>query len=303
MPARLDVRHLEMVLALKSERTVAEAARALRVTPSALSHRIREAERRLNVMLYQKQGRNLRPTLAAEILADSAERVLGDLEWAEQLAVATTQGVRHIVRLTVGVYNSYHWLPDFLNWFRAEHPSIDIDIEADAVLYPLENLASDKIDLVISPGITVPQGFERLPLFRDELVAFTAPDHPFVAREFIDPADFRSETNLTYSMVREPGFEWDRFWKGSDVHAARELKIGSVEAISELLKAGLGAAILSRWALKQHLDAGTLQATQLGRNGIDITWNAVTRRSAAEDAPERTVAKALKSWFAETVSE
>ena len=302
MPSRLDIRHLEMVLALKQERTLGEAARALRVTPSALSHRIREAERRLDVLLYQKQGRNLRPTTAAEILADTAERLLPDLERAEQLAVATTIGVRHIVRITVAIYNSYHWLPAFLGRFRDDHPSIEIDVEADAVLYPLENLAADRVDLVLSPGLTVPPGFERRPLFSDELVAFTTPDHPFAEQGFVPPADFQTETNLTYSMVREPGFEWDRFWKDAESHAAREVKIGSVEAISELVKAGLGVAILSRWAMTPHLELGTLSATQLGTQGIDMTWNAVVRRSAAQDAPERTVAQALSDWFRETAN-
>lgn len=287
-----------MVLSLKDQDTLADAARALRVTPSALSHRIREAERRLGVVLYQKQGRNLRPTVAAEILADAAARLLSDLARAERLTVATTGGVRHIVRLTVGTYNSFHWLPEFLNRFRREHPSIDIDIEADAVLNPFENLATERIDIVISQSVVMPAAFDVLPLFNDELVAVTPPDHPFRERDFVVPEDFQAETNLTYSMVRQPGFEYDRFWMLSHVQPAREVKIGSVEAICELVRAGLGVAILSRWALEPQLDAGTLHATRLGRGGLDIGWNAVFRRTSGADSPERVVAEALAAWFA-----
>ena len=294
----LDVRHLEMVLSLKEQGSLADAARALRVTPSALSHRLREAERRLGVMLYQKQGRSLRPTVAAEILADAAQRLLSDLARAEQLTVATTEGVRHIVRLTVGIYNSFHWLPEFLNQFRSEHPSIDIDIEADAVLNPFENLAAKRIDLVISQSVVMPAGFEVMPLFTDELVAVTPAGHPFSERAFVVPEDFQSETNLTYSMIRQPGFEYDRFWMLSQVQPAREVKIGSVEAICELVRAGFGVAILSRWALGPQLDAGKLHATRLGRDGLDIGWSVVLRRTSGENSPERLVAEALAAWFA-----
>lgn len=297
MRTRLDIRHLKMVQSLKEQETLAAAARALRVTPSALSHRIREAERRLGVMLYQKQGRRLRPTVAAEILADTAARLLSDLARAEQLAIATTEGVRHIVRLTVGIYNSFHWLPEFLSQFRRERPSIDIDIEADAVLNPFENLAAERIDLVISQNVVIPATFDMLPLFTDELVAVTAPDHPFCQREFVVPEDFRSETNLTYSMIREPGFEFDRFWMLSDARPAREVKIGSVEAICELLKAGLGVAILSRWALKPHIESGMLHVTRLGRDGLEVGWNVVLRRTCGENSPQRTAARALAAWF------
>ena len=131
MRPRLDIRHLEMILAISQEDTLADAARTLRVTPSALSHRIREAERRLGVSLYQKRGRSLRPTVAVDILANTAERLLSDLTQSERLAVASTEGVRHLIRLTVGVYNSFHWLPDFLSEFRKAHPDIDREVEAD----------------------------------------------------------------------------------------------------------------------------------------------------------------------------
>jgi LysR family transcriptional regulator for metE and metH len=297
MRPRLDIRHLEMILAISQEDTLADAARTLRVTPSALSHRIREAERRLGVSLYQKRGRSLRPTVAVDILANTAERLLSDLTQSERLAVASTEGVRHLIRLTVGVYNSFHWLPDFLAEFRKTHPDIDIDVEADAVLNPFQNLAAESIDLVISQNVVLPAIFDALPLFTDELVAVTAPGHPFCDREFVEPEDFLEETNLTYSMVRQPGFESDRFWALSDLRPAHDVKIGSVEAICELVKAGFGVSILSRWALKPHFEAGTLQATRLGCDGVDITWNAALRSAADKKAPERTIARALARWF------
>jgi LysR family transcriptional regulator for metE and metH len=297
MRPRLDLRHLEMMLAISEEGTLAEAAHVLRVTPSALSHRIREAERRLGMPLYQKRGRTLRPTLGAEILTSAAGRLLFDLVQSERLAVGSAEGVRHVIRLTVSVYNCFHWLPAFLAGLRGEHPDIDIDIEAGAVLNPYENLATELIDMVISPGVILPGTVDAVPLFNDELVAVTAPGHPFCDRDFVEADDFLLETNLTYSMVRQPGFEADRFWTPANVYPAREVKIGSVEAICELIKAGFGVSILSRWALKPHFEAGTLKATPLGRDGLDIVWNAVLRGAADENAPERKVARALAGWF------
>jgi LysR family transcriptional regulator for metE and metH len=297
MRPRLDTRHLEMILALSEESSVADAARTLRVTPSALSHRIREAERRLGVALYQKRGRGLQPTVAGDILAHAAERLLASLAQSERAAVASTAGVRHLIRLTVGIYNSFHWLPRFLPGFRKAHPEIDIDIEADAVLSPFEKLAAESIDLVISQNVIMPATFDLVPLFTDELVAVSPPGHHFGGRAYLLPEDFLEETNLTYSMVRQPGFESDRFWSRSDVHPAHEAKIGSVEAICELVKAGLGVSILSRWALKPHFEAGTLQATRLGPEGVEVGWSAVMRKTAGDAAPERLIARALAGWF------
>src|SRR6056297_743186 len=65
---RLSLQHLEMLVAIKQTATLAEAAAQLRITPSALTHRVREAERRLGVRLFAKDGRALRPNTAAQIL-------------------------------------------------------------------------------------------------------------------------------------------------------------------------------------------------------------------------------------------
>ena len=89
--------------------------------------------------------------------------------------------------------------------------------------------------------------------------------------------DFRTETSFSYSMIREPGFEYDRFWLTSGLQPARNVKIGSVEAICELVRAGLGVAILSLRAMLGNLEASALQATRLGPEGLNIPCSIVFR--------------------------
>ncbi|MDE0096848.1 MAG: LysR family transcriptional regulator, partial [Gammaproteobacteria bacterium] len=75
----LDIRHLEMMVALAETPRVTEAAEKLRITPSALSHRIKEVERRLDVPLFVRIHKRLRPTPAADYLAQVANRLLADM--------------------------------------------------------------------------------------------------------------------------------------------------------------------------------------------------------------------------------
>ena len=79
---------------------------------------------------------------------------------------------------------------------------------------------------------------------------------------------------------------------------AREIRIGYIGAICEMIRAGLGVSILSRWALEPRLRAGDLRAVPLG-DGVDIRWRAAIRRDQPEDAPARIVARALAEWFGE----
>ena len=80
----LDLRHLELIQAIIETGRITDAAENLGVTPSALSHRLREAERRLDVPLFIRMHKRLRATPAAEYMAVVAERILSDLNHAEE---------------------------------------------------------------------------------------------------------------------------------------------------------------------------------------------------------------------------
>ncbi len=294
---RLDIRHLQMIVTLADVGSLAQAADRLGVTPSALSHRIREAERRLGVPLYAKHGRSLRPTLAAEHLQATAEYLLGELDSAETAAIASMEGVRHIVRLAVSTYNSFHWLAAFLSAFRDKYPEIDVDIATNASMMPYGALGDGSLDVAISPNTILPAGLTAHDLFDDELVAVMPPDHELAGRPFVDAEDLQNETVYTYSLTRVPDFEGDRFWSAARVMPQRYIRVESVEATVELVKAGFGISVLSKWALKPHLDAHTLAAVRLTADGLPITWRAVTRADEADDSAAMQLVKSMTRWF------
>ena len=296
MRPRLEIRHLELFRALEAEETVADAARALHVTPSALSHRIREAERRLDVLLYERRGRSLRRTPAGDIMLEAAKRVLDELAVSEQIAIAASSGARHYVRLTEGVYQSYHWLPPFLDSFRDSHPEIELDIDGEGALTPFERMGEDAVDIVVTPSPRIPAYAEETILFEDELVAVLGPDHLLAGKAVVTAEDLAAETYYTYSFEREPGFEADRVWSPAGVRPIREIRISSIGAVCEMIRAGLGVSILSRWALAPRLQAGDLIAARVG-GGVDIRWRAAVKRDLPADAPAREVVAALASWF------
>jgi LysR family transcriptional regulator for metE and metH len=64
----LELRHLELVRAVAEEGSLSRAALRLHVTPSALSHQLRDAEERLDVKLFDRVGRRLRLSAAGERL-------------------------------------------------------------------------------------------------------------------------------------------------------------------------------------------------------------------------------------------
>lgn len=296
MAPRLGINHLQMLTAIVETGTVADAAQLLGVTPSALSHRIREAERRLDLALFTRLGRRLRLTPAGELLHQASVRLLDELEQVETAAQKMGHGIEAVVRLGIATYSSYHWLPDFLNRLHEAAPTIEVEVMANAVQRPMAALQEGDIDLAVVPDVLIPTGMTALPLFDDELVAIMSPEHRLAARTSVEAADFREHDVLTYSFTNLPGHELDLFWRPAGVSPRRIIRVELIDAIVDLVKANLGVAIVQRWAIAPHLETGALAACRLTDRGLSIPWSVARRSTGDEDDAVATVAQALADW-------
>ncbi|MEQ9259789.1 MAG: LysR family transcriptional regulator [Roseovarius sp.] len=299
MVMALTLAHLQMLVAIRDTGSMNAAANRLGVTQSALTHRLREAERRLNLTLFSRVGRTLRPSAAADILTEAADQLLDRLALAERAAAASSQGVRHIVRLTVCDYNSYHWLPGFLAGFGAQSPDIEIEIDPGSRHSALRRLTEGQLDIALLAAARDAPETDAIPLFEDRLATIVWPGHPMSHKPFAHASDFDTETYLTYSLEFIPGFESDRLWSAEGAMPLRKRNLGSVDAVCELIRAEAGVSILSRWGLTRELEAGTLVAIEAGAEGIPIGWYARLAPNTAAHAPAMRVARALQEWFRE----
>ena len=293
---RLEMRHLRMLQAMARTGSVTRAAAMLGLTQSALSHQIREAERRLGLDLFVQRDRRMQLTPVAMSLSEEAGRILAQLERLEQ-QIARDRGVmRHIVRIGCGAYSGYRWLPRFLRVFQQAAADIDIEVVADATQRPLQALLERDIDVAVTSATPDKATTRSLKLFRDELVLIMAPDHPLSKREFVVAQDLSDQVYISYSAIAEKGHEFDRFIKPAQVSYRSMLRVELTEAIVELVIGGFGISILSRWAVAHYLRSGALSSARVTRRGLHVNWYAATRKSELDDGGAWRMATALKNW-------
>jgi len=293
----LDIHHLEMMAALAETPRVTEAAEKLRITPSALSHRLREVERRLEIPLFMRVHKRLQPTPAADYLAQVSRRVLADLVRVEGDVRKMGRGLRHVVRLAVESYSAYHWLPAFLTHLRARESGIGIEVVAAASRDPLMSLHELSVDLVIVSGEIASSGIDLQLLFEDELRFIMAPTHPLANRQFIEGKDIVGEDFITYTRVPEPDREYARLFRPANSYPNWVETVEVPEAIVEMVAAGLGTSVLAGWTIAAAVESGRIRSARLGESGISVPWHAATRRgSAEEDQHNRRVAECLVEW-------
>ncbi len=294
---RLELHHFATVMAIVDAGSLTAAADQLAVGQSAVSHRLAEAERRIGQPLFDRRpARGLQPTPAGLRLYQAATRALPDLLRAERDVLRAAGSPHEVVRLGVGSYDCYHWLPGYHRHLTTVVPDVllELVVVGDA---PGARLIDGDVDVVLAPGR--PSGpIASRPLFADQLVLLTHPDHELAARSWIEPEALAEQTYLTFSRSPSPGFEYDRFVRPSGISPRAVLVIEDTGAIVEMVAAGLGVTILSRWATLPAIDDGKVAAVRCGVRGLDLAWSALLREGTPDTAPEALVADDLATWLA-----
>ena len=296
---RLDLRHYQMIAVLAETPRVTDAAERLGITPSALSHRIREAERRLDVVLFNRVQKRLRMTPAGEHLALVASRGLAELTRAEEDAERMDRDVRQVVRIAVESYSSYHWLPAFLRHLREVESAIGLQVVAAAARAPLEKLHDRSVDLVILSGEAAAAAGEVFSLFQDELLFIMPPGHRLAGKGHIEGSDIIGEDFITTTRIPAPDREYAKLFRPSDSYPKWTETVEVPEAIVEMVAAGLGTSVLAGWALQGAIAEKRVVSARVGREGITLSWYAAIRKdSAPEAAATRRVAEVMTAWCA-----
>lgn len=297
MLPRLELHHFATVQAIVDAGSLTAAAERLSITQSAVSHRLAEAERRIGHPLFERRpARGLQPTPAGLRLYQSAARALPDLLRAERDVVRAAGSPQAVVRLGVGSYDCYHWLPPYHHHLVETFPDVLLELVVVGES-PGARLLDGDVDVVLAPGRPSGPVVSR-PLFTDELVLLTHPDHEMARQAWIEPEALADQTYFTYNRSPSPGFEYDRFLRPSGVATRTVLVIEDTGAIVEMVAAGLGVSILSRWATAPSIADGKVAAVPCGAAGLDLEWGALLRDGTADDAPEARVADDLATWLA-----
>jgi LysR family transcriptional regulator, regulator for metE and metH len=275
----LEVRHLKLVREVSAAGSLTRAGASLHLTQSALSHQLRDIESRLGTALFLRVGKRMVLTPAGERLLRSADEVLAAIERTEEAIRNLSGDKRGVLRLTTECLTCYHWLPSLMKRYRQSHPQVDIRIDVTATSDPVTSLVEGRLDVAIVSDPVRDRRVVARPLFDDELVVVLNPQHPLASRSFLQPEDFAQETLLTYSPKEESTIYQRLLLPAGVMPVVQQVQI--TEAMIELVKAGLGVAVLARWAVDPYVKSGQLRAVRLTRLGYRRTWSAATLKDMA----------------------
>lgn len=157
----LDIRRLRLLSELERRGTIAQVARAVGYTPSAISQSLLQLEREAGVPLLERDGRRVRLTPAARTLVVRTDRVLAELDAAEAELAAEHQTVRG--EAAVGAFPSAaaKLVAPAIGELVELHPSLSVTVAEHEPENGIPALRSGELDLLVSESY---EGVEPAPV-------------------------------------------------------------------------------------------------------------------------------------------
>jgi LysR family transcriptional regulator for metE and metH len=289
------MRHLRLVAAIAEQGSMTAAARVLDLTQPALSHQLRELEARLRSPVFIRTTRRMVLTPAGEQLAHVARAVLAQVDAFERQVIdGDFADVRGVIRIATQCYTAYHWLPAVLRDFRDRWPNVDLRVVAEHTSSPISALRDGALDLALVYNRIDDKRVRLEPLFDDELVVVTSTDHRFAGRESVSLEALRNEHFFVYTSSDPESTVVREILEPAGVERSQITRLQLTEAIVELVAAGLGIAVLAKWAVAPAVRAGNVRTLRIGRKGIRRTWFTATRSSDVTPAYHADLVELLR---------
>lgn len=266
----MNLYHLRVFLTVAEHEHITRASEELILSQPAVTKIIQHLEQETGLELIERHGRRIVLTQAGKVLHGYARRLFAlEREMEEALAVMQDVEMGEITlaaNTTTGVY----FLPPVVAQFRERYPQVILRItilNSHEIIEQVMNWILD-VGLVEGDPATLPPGLETQVFARDELVLVIAPSHHWSGLRIVKPEMLREKELL----LREQGSGIreviEHALSQHNVRIAPLLTLPDNEVIKQMAMSGVGAAILSAFAVRRELASGELLRIPL--EGIDL---------------------------------
>ena len=264
----LDRIHLSIIHEVEKQGSLTAAARVLHVTQPALSHSMKKLEQQLGTDIWLREGRSLRLTQAGQYLLAVANRVLPQLNFAEERLQQFAQGERGTLRIGMECHPCYQWLLKIVSPYLAAWPNVDVDVKQKFQFGGIGALFGYEIDLLVTPDPLDKPGLVFEPVFDFEQVLVVASNHKLAKEDYVKPKQLTSEVLVSYPVPPERLDIYSMFLTPAGIIPKRHKPIETTDIMLQMVASGRGVAALPRWLVMEYADKMDVVPVRLGKHGI-----------------------------------
>jgi DNA-binding transcriptional LysR family regulator len=246
----VELRQLATFVAVAEEGSFTRAADRLHVVQSAVSAGVRNLEKELGVMLFDRSTHSVKLTDAGGALLPEARATLAAAQAAKDAVDEARGGLRGTVVLGTMQAQGMRAvdLAGILAAFRAEHPAVEVEIRhVGGSSEMADEVRGGRLDLafVALPG-DGPSGLELIPLAREPIVLAVGAGHSLADRTDIDLAALRDETLVDLLTGWGIRMAVDRSFAAAGVTRTVTYEVNDTATMIDFIRNGLAIGLLPR---------------------------------------------------------
>lgn len=262
------------------------AAAELNLTPSAISHRVRQLEQHLGLSLFRRLNREIRLTEAGQDYFGAVRRAFDQVAQASQRLGQPKQ--QEELRLSAVPHFAASWIIPRLEDFLNRQPGLRLYVESST---RNADFARDAVDAAVRYGHGRWPGLQATRLTGLSVAPVCAPR--LLKAGLKHPRDLRDHTLIQFSQFPQSWAEWLQAAGLGALKPKREVWVDSVSQALDAAESGLGVALGLAPLIGPKLQAGRLVMPFAPVLPLDLDYWFVCRRADAD----KPALAALRQWL------
>lgn len=252
-----DITDLRFFVALTESGSLAEAARRMDVTPSAVSQRLRQLETRLSLHLVHRSTRRFSLTDEGELFNAGAVGLLADLDDLTDTLRARSGEVAGTLHVCGPLGFGRHHLAAAIADFHTLHPRLMVSLSLSDVVPEAD---ANRFDMIVHIGNLTDSSMVAYPIAPNARFICAAPD--YLARHPAprEPQELATHHCIVLRENQEDVTLW-RFRKSRNEVSVRVpaiLSSNDGDVVRQWALRGKGVIMRSEWDVAENLAAGRL---------------------------------------------
>jgi len=286
-----DLKQLRSFLEVLQENSFTRASRKLKIGQATISHHINQLEEMLGVILIERSSKTFFVTSEGKAFKTFCERLFNDIE---NLKIELDRGIfGGISKIASSTIPSTYILPGIIAHIKKENPDITYNVEISDSREAVELIKEGKAELAIVGKMIKHPSLNYMHIFSDEIVLVGNSDLP----DSIGVDSLREMPLIGREKGSGTRNAYEKILNEHNI-VPSELNIAfecsTSESVKESAISGIGAAFISKLAIKKELKLKSLKIIKIKNFQIDRNFYSVHLNSKHLTMPVKMLIKELE---------
>ncbi|CAM3679644.1 HTH-type transcriptional regulator DmlR [Vibrio aerogenes CECT 7868] len=255
----LTSKDIEFFITIAASRSLAAAARKMNVTPPGVSQRLQQIERKLGVVLAERNARSISLTAEGELLARQGQHILTELENLQQDVSDAKQAISGSLKIVSPLGLGISHIGPLVAEFQRRYPAINVELNlSDAPKWS----AHHSPDIMLYIGHLEDSSLKRVVLAKNRRLLLASPAYIQSAPNLNHPRDLAHHRCIALRENDEDATMW-RFTDRTNlqtlsVRIAPVLSSNVGQVTKNWCLSGQGIIQRSEWDVRSEIQSGAL---------------------------------------------